>query len=277
VQTAMTSTLFSVLMPTYGGDDLELFEKALNSVFFSELMPDEVIVAVDGPISKKHEDILSTYSLQYSFMKIVKLPTNQGLAMNLNNGLLHCQHEVVIRCDADDYNTPSRFSKLRAEFDVEVKVDVVSSYILEQSQSSKLANAIKRVPLTHIEIKRYAKYRNPINHMAAAYRKSSIINVGGYPDIPFREDYGLWLKMLSHGHRFKNLDEVLVIADTGDEMLKRRSGIKHVAAELKLLRLRRSISKLSIDDYLIFVMRAIVILTPHSSKRLLYFFTRKIT
>ena len=52
---------------------LELFEKALNSVFFSELMPDEVIVAVDGPISKKHEDILSTYSLQYSFMKIVKL------------------------------------------------------------------------------------------------------------------------------------------------------------------------------------------------------------
>ncbi|MEO8811333.1 MAG: hypothetical protein ABI376_00275, partial [Caulobacteraceae bacterium] len=61
---------------------------------------------------------------------------------------------------------------------------------------------------------------------------------GGYPAIPLREDYGLWLRMIAGGFRLANLPDVLVRARLGADFYGRRSGAGTLASEWALYRLR---------------------------------------
>ena len=61
-------------------------------------------------------------------------------------------------------------------------------------------------------LKRNLIFRNPINHPSVGFIKNSIINLkgGGYRNNPFYEDYDLWIRALSSGLIFKNLETPLV-------------------------------------------------------------------
>ena len=123
----------------------------------------------------------------------------------MNLGLRYCEGKYVIRCDADDVNVSERFKILVKEF-IRHEVDVLGSQVLEFSTGQE-GSFQKLVPTKHNEIKSFALYRNPINHMSVIFRKSSVLAVGGYPYILFKEDYGLWLKMIDDGYIFENLQE----------------------------------------------------------------------
>ena len=60
-------------------------------------------------------------------------------------------------------------------------------------------------------ILRSKSIRNPVNHPATAFRKSHIIKVGSYENMPFFEDYFLWLKIISKGYLIQNTIEPLVL------------------------------------------------------------------
>ena len=264
----MDNIPFSVLLPTYSGDDLDLLEKAIKSILTADFLPDEIIIAIDGPLQPQQYTIINFYENKYESIKTVWLSENKGLAKNLNNALQHVTNEIVIRCDADDVNLPHRFRLLHGE--LYQSVDIVSSQIKEIDSTSGCHTSIKKVPLEHDDIIRFSRYRNPINHMAVGFRKSVVIGAGGYPDIYLKEDFALWLKLLDSGARFKNLDEVLVIANAGDAMLKRRSGINHLTSEWQLLLFRRELKMKSLLDYLVFLLRICVIFSPQKLKRLVY-------
>ena len=87
------------------------------------------------------------------------------------------------------------------------------------------------MPLTIEEIKKYSTLRNPLNHMTVVFKKSKVINLGGYPNIPFKEDYGLWLNALDAGLIIRNIEDVLVTARAGDSMIARRSGFRSIVSE----------------------------------------------
>ena len=67
--------------------------------------------------------------------------------------------------------------------------------------------------------------------MSVAYRKSSVLSCGGYPNIYLKEDYALWVLMLQSGFCAVNLPSILVHATAGLDMYKRRGGMKYVYSE----------------------------------------------
>lgn len=84
--------------------------------------------------------------------------------------------------------------------------------------------AIRKVPSTEKEIRKFICHRNPFNHMTVAFRRSIVSDLGGYPDIFLKEDYALWACMLSRGVKMTNLEYILVNATAGSEMYRRRGG-----------------------------------------------------
>ena len=70
-----------------------------------------------------------------------------------------------------------------------------------------------------------------------AFKTRDIIELGGYPDLYLKEDYGLWAKVVASGKPVKNLDSVLVTATAGSDMIKRRGGVNYVISEIKLFKL----------------------------------------
>jgi glycosyltransferase involved in cell wall biosynthesis len=221
---------FTVLMAVYHRDDPELFELAVNSVFSNTVKPHDFILVVDGPVGVELARVI--LALERSFpMRIFWLPKNGGLANALNVGLSYVRTEWVLRADADDYNLPYRFER-QLTF-MEEGVDLFGSAIVEVDKDGQHLG-YRVPPCDWSSIRRFAKLRNPFNHMTVGFRVELARRCGGYPNIHLKEDYGLWASMMMNGAKVANSPDALVEATAGRDMYIRRGGWKYAKAEIEL-------------------------------------------
>ncbi len=224
---------FTVLMAVYQKDDVVLFERAVHSVYANTLTPDAFVLVVDGPVPQALDAAIRSLQACYA-IEVLPLPANVGLARALNAGLKRVRTTWVARADADDYNVPDRFAlQAAAVARSDDLVDIVGGAIQEVEPGGR-ALAVRRTAERHAEIRRYAAYRSPFNHMTVAYRTELALRCGGYPDIHLKEDYALWAQMLASGARALNLPDVLVLATAGRDMYRRRGGRRYALAEITL-------------------------------------------
>ena len=70
----------------------------------------------------------------------------------------------------------------------------------------------------------FAKKRNPFNHPCVMFRKSAVMEAGGYNGKFRMEDYYLWIRMLQTEYESRNLKDVLLYMRTPADMYIRRGG-----------------------------------------------------
>ena len=221
---------FTVLMAVYGADDPSKFELAVKSVYANTLLPDAFQLVVDGPLPvflmHKVQELQRQYKIDVTF-----LPKNMGLAFALNCGIDKISTPWIARADADDINLPNRFEILAKHICKDL--DVIGSAIREMDENG-LPTGIRLPPLSDQEIRKYARKRNPFNHMTVMYRTELVKKCKGYPGIYMREDYALWAILLAAGSRALNVPDPLVEVSAGHALIKRRGGVKYALGELKL-------------------------------------------
>lgn len=214
---------FSVLMSVYCKENPKHFSMALNSNLVEQtLLPNEMVLVCDGELTEELNQIISEYEHKApSILKVYRLAKNGGLGKALNFGLEKCSFEWVARSDSDDICAPDRFETQIAYISAN-NVDIVSSYIKEFEITPEQSSRIKKLPLTHGEIAKMAKMRNPINHMAVMFRKSTVMAAGSYQHLPYAEDYYLWIRAIAGGAKLANIPKCLVNARVGNGMVQRR-------------------------------------------------------
>lgn len=224
---------FSVLLSVYRKEHPLFFQQSLNSLLNQTLLPDEVILVKDGPLTEELEQVIADFSVRFSRLKVVALSTNQGLGKALNEGLKHCSFELVARMDTDDIAKPERFEKQIAIFNKMPEADVVGAWVDEFEGSCNNVTSTRRLPEYHEDIYKFAQMRNPVNHPVVMFRKEAVLTVGGYQHFPLLEDYYLWVRMLNGGAKFYNIQESLLYFRFSAAMLKRRGGWAYAVNELK--------------------------------------------
>lgn len=224
---------FSVLLPVYGGDNPQLFTRAIASIEANSVKADQVVIVVDGPVCGDIEKILD--QCEKKRFDIVRLRVNRGLAQALNVGLEYCRYELIARCDADDFNLEHRFAYQLKQFVDNDNLVLSGGQIIEECGET-LTKLLKQVPCTHNKILSAVKFRSPFNHMTVMFKKSSVLKVGGYPDIQFREDYALWAALIANDGVVSNCTDVLVHSSGGIKMYQRRGRFSHLVFEIKLQR-----------------------------------------
>lgn len=219
---------FSVLMSVYIKEKSDYLSRCLDSVLGNTVVPDEIVIVKDGPISAELEETLSKYiSQNENLYKIVPLETNVGLGLALAEGLMHCTNEIVARMDTDDLAAPNRFELQLAEFESNPELDICGGQIIEFEDVPENPIAQRRVPTEHDEIIEFQKLRCAFNHMTVMFKKSKVLEAGNYQHCPLMEDDWLWARMMLSGARCKNVDEYLCQVRTNRNMIARRGGIKY--------------------------------------------------
>lgn len=261
---------FTVLGAFWSEDSPRLLERALLSVNDNSLLPLEIILVQDGEVGPDLSTVIENYQGAVP-LKLLRLPDNSGLGRALNLGMESVSTDFVIRFDADDYSRPTRFMTTMKT--LEAGYDLVGSQVLEKNEP-KAPNTIRRVPLCASRIRRLLPYRSPLNHMTVGFRTSTIRQVGGYPDIRQREDYGLWMQLIASGCSVINIDTILVEASTGDNFMQRRGGYRNVIAEYKLRKLAVSLGfQRLIPAGIIGTLRSILFLLPGAMRKYIYYWT----
>jgi glycosyltransferase involved in cell wall biosynthesis len=268
---------FTVLMAVYIRDDPSLFERAVDSVFNNTLNPDQFILVADGPLSEPLElRLLVLQNRHRQRIELVRLAENVGLALALNAGLQASQMAWVVRADADDLNLPHRFASLAALLSSQPKLELMSSAILEVDSAGQPI-AVREVPTSDFEIRKFATFRNPFNHPAVAYSRNAVMDCGGYPNIHLKEDYALWCLMLARNTSVANTTEVLVHASAGRDLYRRRGGLRYAKAEWQMQKLMVSCGlKTKFQAFRDGFFRAVGFLIPSTLRGVVYeLFLRK--
>lgn len=262
---------FSVLLSVYVKESVSNFNEAFSSIWDQQtLKPTQIVLVKDGVLSPGLDNTIASWKLKLGdTLTVVSLPENVGLAEALNEGLKHCEYDLVARMDTDDI-------ALSYRFDAQIKFmkknpDVVASsgFIQEFDDLGRVLD-LRKLPLDHKDIVMFAKRRSPLSHPAVIFRRDAILAVGGYPLFRNAQDYALWSVLIVKGYKLANLAEVLVKMRTGSDMYNRR-GYHYLKKEVELLKFQYKVGLLSGFDLLFnTVFRTALRLSPDFVKRLLY-------
>ena len=71
---------FSIAMSVYKSDNPSFFDKALSSITeLQTVMPDEIVLVVDGPVSEELNKVIAKYETKYDIFNVIRLEKNGGL------------------------------------------------------------------------------------------------------------------------------------------------------------------------------------------------------
>ena len=228
----MTFRQFSVAMSVYKNDNPVFLDRALESITDKQtIKPDEIVLVVDGPVSNEIDEVIDKYTSKCICLNVIRLEQNKGLGNALKLATEAARFELIARMDSDDVSSPDRFEQQLRYFHKFPNIDVVGGNITEFIGEESNVVATRIVPVTNDDIRQYMKKRCAFNHVTVMYKKSSIMEVGGYRDWFWNEDYYLWIRMWLNGSEFTNTGTVLVNVRTGEDMYARRGGIKYFKSE----------------------------------------------
>lgn len=244
---------FSVVMAVYHRDQPQHVSQAIESILNQTLQPDEIIIVFDGPVDGQLNRAIKTYE-DNVLVRIHRLPENKGLANALNVGISKARYPLIARMDADDFSYENRFELQISFLRQFPDIDVLGGNLLEFEGEDMDIRTVRKVPELDKEIKRKGKLICPINHPTVIFRKDKFLEVGGYNEQVFPEDYYLWLRMFKHGLKFHNLQEPLLLMRVDQGMINRRSGRAYLKKELNFLKVSYKEGLLSLPHFLIHTM-----------------------
>lgn len=262
---------FSLIISFYAkvkNKDIEFFFRSIRR---SSYKPSELIIIFDGPIDQILIDLINNrinqLILNYNIItKKFFFDENMGSAAAYNKAVEKSSYNIVIKCDADDFNYKYRFEKIYQKLNN--GFSLCGSQMIERFHKKKYS---KQLPLKYDQIKKFVKYRNPINNPSVGFTKNEFISLGGYTNIKYKEDYLLWIKWIAKYNNIINLDEVLVSTQKNSNFIRRRNGYFNIYSELFILLF---IVKYRLNNFIyatiIYFIRVTILLMPYNILKKLY-------
>lgn len=201
--------MISVLVPIYNTESLFLKE-CIESILNQSFQEFELIIVDNESTNLDTLETLSEYAEKQN-IKILKCnreENKKNLSVALNFGLKYCQYEYVARMDSDDIMLPERLEKQYHYMEKNKYVDILGTQLKNMyGEQHETSHPQKILPS-------YYKYSTHfINHPTVMFKKSKILNLGGYQESPnhIPEDYLLWAKALKNNLVIHNLKDILVL------------------------------------------------------------------
>lgn len=236
---------YSVLMSLYKKEKPEYLRLALDSMLNQTVVPDEIVLVEDGPLTDELYSVLEDYPM----LKRIKNETNLGLGLALNVGLKECRNELVARMDTDDCSKPERCEKQLERFLEKPYLAIVGSHIDEFSGDPSNVVSQRIVPITSEEIYEFAKKRSAFNHPAVMYSKTAVLENNGYANLKRNQDVDLFGRMQFKGYKAENIDEALLWFRSSDELAKRRKSWQNTWSYIATIRKFWKMGYSSFFDY----------------------------
>lgn len=207
----MSAPLISVLMPVYNSS--ATLAETLASLEIQTLTDFE-IVAVDDGSEDDSAELLADWQKRDTRLRLVRA-SHEGLIPALNLGLSHCRGIYVARMDADDLAHPQRLERQAALLQECPEISVVGCLVEtfpreNVGQGFRIYEEWLNNLIDNADICREIFIESPIVHPSAMVHRHQLVQLGGYQDRGWAEDYDLWLRYYTAGLRFAKVPQVLL-------------------------------------------------------------------
>ncbi|MBQ6205194.1 MAG: glycosyltransferase [Prevotella sp.] len=268
----------TVVVPIYKNNDAQQLRVSLDSLLRQTLLPNEILVVADGPVSAGLEREVERLKVKVQSSKLPievsyqKFEQNEGLGEAMRKAVFVAKGDYIARMDADDICLPNRFEKQMKCFEEDATLSVVGGQIAEFDGDVENITGRRVVPLEHEEIVSYMKSRNGMNHVTTILKKKDLVDSGNYQSFFLLEDYYLWVRMIQCGCRFKNVNEDVVLVRAGKEQMDRRGGLEYFKRQCEVFKYMLKTDYITLPRFLASIIeRGIVhVLLPVSMRSHFY-------
>ena len=242
---------YSVLMSVYAKEKPEYLRCAVDSMLDQTVSADEIVIVKDGPLTEELDSIIAEYQEKYpDLFSVVVSEKNIGLGNALNLGLSKCRNELVARMDTDDISKPDRCEKQLRAFEENDLLDLIGSSVDEFYSDPGEIVSRRVVPTEHKDIYEFAKRRSAFNHPTVMYKKTKVMQVGGYSDLRRNQDVDLFGRMLFSGCIAANIEESLLYFRSNNDLAKRRRSWENTKSYIDTIGRLWKMGYSSFGDYL---------------------------
>lgn len=201
----------SVLLPYR--DAAATLEEAVDSVLSQVGVSVEVILVDDG--SRDHgPELIEKLGARHRAVRHLRTPPC-GIVPALQTALEVARAPLLARMDADDVSLPERFAQQR-------------EHLLAQPTLALSATQVVGFPAADVGegLRLYIEWQNnllspeqhahalfveaPVCHPSVMIRAEVLRALGGWRDVPWAEDYDLWLRADAAGYRMAKVGQVLL-------------------------------------------------------------------
>jgi len=187
----------------------ECIESVLQSSF-----KDFEFLLIDDFSTDNSRDIAEKYSRKDSRISLYS-PHKPGLIPALNRGLDVSQGKYIARMDSDDICCPERLAKQVQELSNNPDI-TLTSCLVECFSEQKLTEGLNKYIAwlnscqSQSQIAEGLLLESPLPHPSVMFRRTPIMEIGGYLDYNGPEDYDLWIRLAEAGCKFSKVPEVLL-------------------------------------------------------------------
>ena len=240
---------YSVLMSVYENDKPDYLVQAIESMLRQTVAPEQYVIVVDGPVSEELRIAILKYQNNENIFTVIWLKGNGGLANALNVGLEHCRNELVARMDADDISLPTRCERELEYFNNNHELVICGCNIDEFYGTPDNIRTSRVVPVDYQAIRKFMRKRQPFNHPTVMYKKSKVMEAGGYKKLKRKEDFDLFSRMLSREYYASNIDESLYLYRANEDNYARRKSWQNFKSAIYVYWLHFMRKGCSLFDY----------------------------
>ncbi|MDB0022463.1 glycosyltransferase [Flavobacteriaceae bacterium] len=274
----MSKISYGFLIPIYKNDKPNIVYQALESVFNQTHLPNEVIVVIEGEISKSLLEVINSFKnkkINYRKLKIEKQigPLGFGLPASLNLGIINSQSDYIVRLDSDDISINTRLEIINSYLQNNRKIELLGSNIIEYDENLETKLKERVVPEQANDIFKKGKFLNPFNGPSVVFKRTTALKLGGYPLVGSNEDYCLWASFMKYKLPCYNIQQNLVKMRAGDEIIKRRNSIRYIKGEIQSMKYLYGIEYFNIFNFIFQLTGRILIrvLLPTKILKKVYF------
>lgn len=138
----------------------------------------------------------------------------RGIVPALSAGLAATRAPLVARMDADDVSLPNRIARTRALLDRAPEIALASCAVRAFPEDAVREGMQRYVAwqnaiVTPADHRREIFVEAPLCHPTMIVRREALEAVGGFVDVPWAEDWDLWLRLDAAGYAMAKTPEVL--------------------------------------------------------------------
>lgn len=212
----------SVLMPVFNAE--ATLPECVDSILDQTLEEFEIVAVNDNSTDKSLEVLHS-----YNDPRINVIENERkGIVSALNLGLKYCRSDIVARMDSDDVMYVDRLKKQFQVMSDDASISLCATKARKFPEEKIKAGYVEYMQwqnacLTGQDIEKQIYIESPFAHPSVMFRKNHVMDLGGYKDGEFPEDYELWLRLFAAGKSMMKIDEVLLDWRESESRLSRTS------------------------------------------------------
>ena len=200
------SPLASIVIPVHNGE--KYIKEAIDSCI-NQTYRDIEIIVVDDKSEDGTLDILREYEKKDERIKVLPVEKQNGLGNVINIGIRASKGKYIVRMDADDIMLPDRIQKQIRYLEEHIECVAVGGQIDIIDANSNITGH-REYALTDSELRKNRFLFQPFAHPAVTLRKSTLEEIGLYPENLWRvEDVKLFLILSTKGE-FANLPDTVL-------------------------------------------------------------------